>query len=289
MVSSELIVNKDGSIYHLHMFPEDLADHVILVGDPGRVSLVTSFFDTIEMRRSNREFVSNTGYYKGMRFTVLSTGIGTDNIDIVLNELDALANIDLGSGQPVPEKRKLMIVRIGTSGSLQKDIPLNTFLFSHIAIGFDGVLHFYSDTEGVRLPELEQAFIDEIPWPDMFNRPYAVKVSADLKQILTSAQTVSGITLSAPGFYGPQGRVLRLHLADGNLNSRLARFEWEGVRITNYEMESSALYGLSRMLGHEAATICGILANRATGEVNNDYIPVIKKLINYVLDKLAGT
>lgn len=288
MVSSELIINKDGSIYHLHLHPEDLADKVILVGDPGRVDLVSSFFDKTESRHKNREFVTATGRYKGVRITVLSTGIGTDNIDIVLNELDALVSLDLKTGKRLEKPGKLALVRIGTSGSLQKDIPLNTFLLSKTAIGFDGVLHFYADSDQVRNASLEDSLIKGVHWPESFNRPYAVEGSSDLISLLSSDLTVPGLTISAPGFYGPQGRVLRLPLEHQTLNEELAGFAWEGLRITNYEMESSALYGLSKMLGHRAATICAILANRATGEANNNYQPVIRNLIEYVLDKITN-
>lgn len=288
MTSSELIVNKDGSIYHLHLLPEEVAENVILVGDPGRVDLVSSFFDNVEVSKSNREFHTHTGTYKGKRISVISTGIGTDNIDIVLNELDALASLDLKTGISLPEPRKYNFIRIGTSGSLQADLTLNTFLLTRIALGMDGLLHFYNGSKSVRLTELENEVSQAVSWPTSFNRFYAVPASDSLAKMFESERTVSGITISAPGFYGPQGRKLRLNTAYPGLNQKLADFRWKGMRITNYEMESSGLYGLSRMLGHNAITLCAILANRATGKANNDYIPVIKDLIRYVLGQLVA-
>ncbi len=285
--SSELIINADGSIFHLHLKPEHLADTVILVGDPGRVELVASYFDEIELSISNREFVTKTGRYKGKRFSVLSTGIGTDNIDIVLNELDALVNIDLETRLPKSKHQALTIVRIGTSGSLQANIPVDSFLLSKKSIGFDGMLNFYARRDEVSDLEFEKAFKDAVNWNSKLASPYFVSSSEKLINLLDGDNMIQGITISANGFYGPQGRVLRLDTLDMDLNDKIEAFEYKGQKITNYEMESSAIAGLAALLGHEAVTVCAIIANRVNKDASKDYKPIIKNLIKTVLDKLS--
>ena len=265
--SSELITNEDGSIFHLHLLPEDLAHDVILVGDPGRVALIASHFDTVEVQKSNREFTTVTGTYDGHRLSVISTGIGPDNIDIVINELDALVNIDLKTQEIKEHKQSLNIIRIGTSGSVQADIPVNSFVISEKSIGCDGVLRFYADTQSVCNREFEEAFIRHCHWAGETARPYVVNASPALVNKLHSeGQTYKGITLTAVGFYGPQGRVLRLPLAMPGINDRITTFRHQNYKVTNYEMESAAITGLCNLLGHHAATICLIIANRITGE-----------------------
>ena len=285
--NSELILNPDGSIFHLHLKPDQIADTIILVGDPGRVELISNLFDQIEFTVRNREFVTSTGSYRGQRITVLSTGIGTDNIDIVINELDALANIDLSTRQIAKEHRTLRFVRIGTSGSLQADIPVNSWLVSRKSIGFDGMITFYAGREKACDMEFEAAFREFTQWHPDLPTPYVVDASDDLLMRFTGFKFIQGVNISAPGFYGPQGRVLRLPLAIPDLNDKLEDFGFGELKITNYEMESSAIYGLSRMLGHEALTICLIIANRVTREANESYHGEMEKLIRVVLDKLT--
>lgn len=285
IASSELIINSDGSIFHLHLRPEELADRVILVGDPGRVALVSSFFDKIEFERANREFVSTTGSYKGKRITVLSTGIGTDNIDIVVNELDALANICFETRKPKEEHRTLTLLRIGTSGALQPDIALGSFLFSTYSIGVDGLLNWYSGRERVTDVEMEQAFIEQTGWLPHLPTPYFAKGSERLFSLFKE-ESVGGMTVSAPGFYAPQGRVLRLPLAMSNMLERLESFRFGEMRIVNFEMEGSAISGLATLLGHEAATLSLVIANRHLKESNPDYAPLMDSLIQLSLEKL---
>jgi len=285
--SSELIINPDGSVFHLHLRPEHLADTVILVGDPGRVELVASFFDTIECTISNREFVTTTGTYKGKRFSALSTGIGTDNIDIVVNELDALVNIDLETRTPKKEHKSLNLVRIGTSGALQGFIPIDSFLLSNKSIGFDGMLNFYAERDNVSDLDFEEAFKDFVKWDAKLASPYVVPASKSLIDALDGEDMIQGVTISANGFYGPQGRVLRLQTLDPDLNDKIEKFEFNGEKITNYEMESSAIFGLSAMLGHNAAAVCAIIANRINKDASKDYKPTVKNLIQTVLDRLS--
>ena len=285
--SSELIINPDGSVFHLHLRPEHLADTVILVGDPGRVELVASFFDTIECTISNREFVTTTGTYKGKRFSALSTGIGTDNIDIVVNELDALVNIDLETRTPKKEHKSLNLVRIGTSGALQGFIPIDSFLLSNKSIGFDGMLNFYAERDNVSDLDFEEAFKDFVKWDAKLASPYIVPASKSLIDALDGEDMIQGVTISANGFYGPQGRVLRLQTLDPDLNDKIEKFEFNGEKITNYEMESSAIFGLSAMLGHNAAAVCAIIANRINKDASKDYKPTVKNLIQTVLDRLS--
>jgi len=285
--SSELIINPDGSVFHLHLRPEHLADTVILVGDPGRVELVASFFDTIECTISNREFVTTTGTYKGKRFSALSTGIGTDNIDIVVNELDALVNIDLETRTPKKEHKSLNLVRIGTSGALQGFIPIDSFLLSNKSIGFDGMLNFYAERDNVSDLDFEKAFKNFVKWDAKLASPYVVPASKSLIDALDGEDMIQGVTISANGFYGPQGRVLRLQTLDPDLNDKIEKFEFNGEKITNYEMESSAIFGLSAMLGHNAAAVCAIIANRINKDASKDYKPTVKNLIQTVLDRLS--
>ena len=284
---SELIINPDGSIFHLHIKPGQLAKRVILVGDLGRVEVVSSFFDEVLFEGSNREFVWKTGFFNKVKVTVLSTGIGTDNIDIVLNELDALVNIDFETRLPKEEKTSLQIVRIGTSGSLQEDLPVDSWILSERAIGFDGLLNFYANRDEVSELEFENSFVKHTSWQERLTAPYVVNADEELFEILNSDKTMSGVTISAPGFYGPQGRVLRLPLSDAKLNENISSFRFNNERITNFEMECSAIYGLSKLLGHQAATVCVIIANRWQGTYSENYREVVKKLVSYVLVKLT--
>ncbi len=284
--NSELILNSDGTLFHLHLKPENLAENIILVGDQARVDAVALFFDHIEFSTQNREFRTVTGSYKGTRITVLSTGIGTDNIDIVLNELDALVNFDLEKREIKKEKKSLTIIRVGTSGSLQHDLPLNSFVVSRKSIGFDGMLNFYANREQVCDLPFEKAFKQYTDWNEALPTPYVVDASQKLLSRFTHPEFILGVTISAPGFYGPQGRVLRLPLAIPDLNRRIEQFQFDGLKITNYEMESSAIYGLSKLLGHKALTICLIIANRIAGHANENYHPEMKILIEHVLNAL---
>ena len=284
---SELILNADGSIFHLHLKPGQIAKDVILVGDPGRVEMIADFFDEIEVRAQNREFVTVTGRYKGKRITVLSTGIGTDNIDIVINELDALVNIDLGTREIKAEKTSLNLIRIGTSGALQGDIPVDAFLVSRKAIGFDGLMNFYARREEIADIEFENAFKSYTNWNPLLASPYVVDCNEDLYNKITDGDFIPGITISAPGFYGPQGRELRLNIIDRQINDKIEAFRFNEMKITNYEMECSAIYGLSQLLGHQALTVCIIIANRISRDASSDYKPVMKRLVTKILDKLT--
>ena len=286
MAPSELMVNSDGSIFHLHIKPEQLADTVILVGDPARVQQISQFFSSIECRQQSREFFSTTGVYKGCRMTILSTGIGTDNIDIVVNELDALANIDLNARTVKPKHRSLRLVRIGTSGALQPDIPLGALLLSKISIGFDGLLNWYASRDSVSLLDYEEAFVRHMKWSDRWPAPYFVPNTPTLVDLFAPIST-SGMTISASGFYGPQGRVLRLPLHDPNLLEKIESFRYLDNRICNFEMEGSAIAGLSALLGHQAVTICLIIANRYKQQSNTSYASLMNSFIEKVLDKLS--
>lgn len=284
---SELIINDDGSVFHLHILPEDLADTVIMMGDPARVDAVAAHFDTIELTKQSREFRTVTGTYRGKRVTALSHGIGTDNIDIVMTELDALANIDFKTRLPKAEHRSLTILRIGTCGATQPDIPLGSYILSHVSIGFDGVLNWYKDGERIFLPDYEQAFVDHMNWPARFARPYFVRSGARIVERFRD-WTVKGMTVSAPGFYGPQGRSVRLALTVPDLIEKLECFSYDGFRVTNIEMESSALAGLAALLGHEAATVCLAIANRHVKASNPDYKPLMEQLLVRALDTLTA-
>ena len=285
--SSELIINDDGSVFHLHILPEDLADIVIMMGDPGRVSTIAEHFDTIELDKQSREFHTITGTYRGKRVTALSHGIGTDNIDIVMTELDALANIDFKTRLPKAEHRRLTLLRIGTCGAAQPDIPLGSYILSHISIGFDGVLNWYKDGEKIFLMDFENAFVKHMDWPARFARPYFVRSSEKIIERFRD-WTVKGMTVSAPGFYGPQGRSVRLELTVPNLIEKLESFSHEGYRVTNIEMESSALAGMAALLGHDAATVCLAIANRHVKESNPDYKPLMAQLLRRALDSLTA-
>lgn len=282
---SELIINDDGSIFHLHIKPNELADTVILLGDPGRVDLVSSFFETIEFTRSSREFVTVTGTYKGKRITVLSTGIGTDNIDIVLNELDALANIDFDTRKPKEEHKRLRIVRIGTTGAIQPDIPLGSYVLSHISIGCDGLLNWYQGREKVTIKDMEEAFIKHVGLLPTLPAPYFAQASSVLIDAFKDF-TIPGVTISSPGFYGPQGRILRLPLSMPDMVSRFESFRFNDYRITNFEMEGSAIAGLSTLLGHDAITVCCVIANRHLKDSEPNYKSLVKKLIELSLDRI---
>ena len=285
--SSELIINDDGSVFHLHILPEDLADIVIMMGDPGRVSTIAEHFDTIELDKSSREFHTITGTYHGKRVTAMSHGIGTDNIDIVMTELDALANVDFKTRLPKKEHRRLKILRIGTCGAAQPDIPLGSYILSHISIGFDGVVNWYKDGESIFLMDFENAFIKHMNWPERFAKPYFVRASQEIIDKF-SPWTVKGMTVSAPGFYGPQGRSVRLELTVPDLIEKLESFSYGGYRITNIEMESSALAGMAALLGHDAATVCLAIANRHVKESNPDYKPLMAQLLQKALDTLTA-
>lgn len=284
---SELILNPDGSIYHLNLRPEQVADTIILVGDPNRVPRVSAYFDTIEFSTQKREFCTHTGTYKGKRLTALSTGIGPDNIDIVINELDALFNIDLHTRKPKEQLTSLNIVRFGTSGSLQADIPVDSFVLSSHGLGMDNMLHAYKDAPKVREIAMEEAFMAHTQWNTDKGRPYIVGCGETLKQRLLTDKVFEGITGTAPGFYGPQGRMLRLPVQDPTLNDKLHSFNYKGYRMTNLEMETSAIYGLSKLLGHQAVSLNAIIANRAAGTFTKDTRKVVENLIVYGLEQLA--
>lgn len=286
LAEPDLIINNDGSVYHIALRPEDLAESVIVVGDPDRVADISDHFTRVEHKASNREFKSETGYYKGKRITALSTGIGTDNCDIVMHELDALANFDLKSRTPKPERRALQIIRIGTSGSIQPDVPVDSFGLSTHALGLDNLLYFYKDTPAILDKELTAAFARQTAWPSDLSKPYCVAGSTRLLEQFRP-YAVSGITATAPGFYGPQGRFLRLPLADPLMVSKLQQFRHNGHRIINFEMETSALYGLGALMGHEMMTICALIANRATGDYNGSHKKVVKDLIALVLETIT--
>ena len=285
---SELIINEDGSVFHLHVKPEQLADKIILVGDPGRVDTVASYFDTQECEVSNREFRTITGTYQGKRISVLSTGIGCDNIDIVMNELDVLANVDFQKRQEKEEHRTLEIVRIGTCGGLQPHTPIGTFLCSQKSIGFDGLLNFYAGRDEVCDLAFEMSFIRHMGWMANQCQPYPYVIDCDKEMMDRIAQDdmVRGVTISAGGFYGAQGRVLRLPLADPQQNEKIESFRHGNHCITNYEMESSALAGLAKLLGHKATTVCMVIANRYAKEMNTAYKNTIETLIQKVLDRI---
>ncbi len=282
-----MILNPDGSIYHLKLLPEQIADTIIVVGDQGRVAQVSGYFSRIDHKVQNREFLTHTGVYNGRRITAMSTGIGTDNIDIVINELDALANIDLVKRQAKDRHTGLRIVRLGTSGAVQPDIPVDTFVASAYGLGFDGLLNFYRIDENILEQKLSDAFMAHTSWDPKLPYPYIVAASASLLQSL-AGDLVSGITATANGFYGPQGRELRIPLAFPELNARIADFRSGGLRITNFEMETSALYALGKVLGHECLTICAIIANRVRKEYSEDYKQTIDRLIRQTLDRLTA-
>jgi|MDSW01.2.fsa_nt_gb uridine phosphorylase len=284
---SELIVTEQGRIYHLDLHPSEIADDIIIVGDQERVTQVSKHFDKIEHKISKREFITHTGFFKGKKITVLSTGIGTDNIDITLNELDALVNIDLKTKKIKKEHRSLNIVRIGTSGSLQEDIPVDSFVVSSHGLGFDGLLGFYKTDPEQEEIMLKKAFLSQVNWPNEANSPYFTIGNKTLIDHLGNGFT-KGITATANGFYGPQGRSLRLKTRVPELNEQLNQFKYNNLRITNFEMETSALYGLSAMLGHKACTVCAIIANRFKKEYSKDYKKTVNQLIEITLNRLVN-
>lgn len=285
--ASQLVLNEEGAMYHLNLHPDQIADDILLVGDPGRVAMVSAFFDKIEVKRENRELITHTGYFNGKRITVLSTGMGTDNIDIVVNELDALANIDLRTRMPKEKHKALNLIRLGTSGALQADIPVeDSYVATRYALGFDGLLYFYGKNEEVIHHDMTEAFINYMDYPADLPKPYVVEGSKTLFDRLADG-FFQGITATAPGFYGPQGRSLRLPLTYPEINEKIEHFRYGDWRICNFEMESSALYGLGKMLGHNCLTICVIAANRVTEKFAPDYHPYMKKLILNTLEKIA--
>lgn len=286
IASSELILNPDGSVYHLNLKPEHIAQDIIFVGDQNRVEKITQFFDSIEFSTQKREFKTQTGTFKGKRITVMSTGIGPDNIDIVMNELDALVNIDLTTREIKPELTSLNIVRIGTSGSLQADIPCDSFVMSQYGLGLDNMLRSYLIDE-VSEKNLEDAFIAQTNWDMQKGRPYVIKGSEILEKRIESNQIHKGFTGTAGGFYGPQGRVLRLNIQDPELNAKMDKFEYNGIKMTNLEMETGAIYGLGKLLGHQCLSLNAIIANRATGTFSDDPYKAVDELIAYTLEKLA--
>lgn len=283
---SELILNPDGSVYHLNLKPENLANTVIIVGDPKRSDMVSGFFERIEYSGQNRELRTHTGQYKGKRITVISTGMGTDNIDIVLNELDALVNVDLKTRMEKSKRKSLNIIRLGTSGALQEDIPVNSTILSLYGFGMDGLLNYYNVGDGVIEKELTHRLINEIQWPEKLSKPYLVKASPKLVKLFDDTELYRGITATAPGFYGPQGRVLRLPLAYPDLNEKLRNFSSDGLRILNFEMETSALYGLGKLLGHHTLTLCIAIASRTRHNFNQNYHKTVFDLTGFILDKL---
>lgn len=285
---TDLILNPDGSIYHLHLLPGDIAGTVILVGDPGRVKLVSDNFDSIEVQKENREFVCHTGLYKGKRITALSTGIGTDNIDIVLNELDALVNVDLDKREILPEKSVLRLIRLGTSGALHPDISAGAVILSKVSCGFDGLYHYYRDDKAICIPKITESFMAHTRWKESLPHPYFVSGSEKLVSLFQSEVDHSGITISTPGFYAPQVRGIRLQPFDVNLLDKIASFTFNGDRINNFEMESSALYALSSLMGHEAITMCVAIANRISLSFLEDYEPNVDRLIRMTLEKLVS-
>lgn len=286
--ASELILNPDGSIYHCNIRPEQLADLVITVGDPDRVSKISQYFDEIEFKNQKREIVVHTGSLNGKRMTVISTGMGTDNIDIVFSELDALANINLKTGEVKEDFKKLQFVRFGTSGALHADIPVDSYVLSSHGLGFDGLLYYYENSEPYRELTMEKAFQEYVNWDANKSNPYIVAGSRELHSKLNSEKTRSGITATAIGFYGPQGRYLRLKPSPSDINEILSSFEVNGQRITNFEMETSAIYGLSKMMGHEALSMNCIVANRALGEFSKDSHKSVEEMIQYGLEKLTN-
>lgn len=283
---SELVINEDGSAFHLHLRPGQLADRVILVGDPNRVTMIGTYLDKRELEVQSREFHTITGYYQGKRVSIVSHGIGCDNIDIVLTELDALANIDFQSRTVRPEFHQLLLVRIGTSGSLQADIPVGSYVVAQKSIGLDGVIYFYDGNERVRDLELEEALLRQLDWRIEGVRPYVVSADHSLVEQIAGNDFVRGMTIAANGFYGPQGRYLRLPLMDPALNGKIERFCFREARVTNYEMESSALAGLAALMGHRAMTVCCIIAGRVSKQMNTNYKDTMPDLIQKVLERI---
>lgn len=287
LAPSELILHPDGSIYHLHLKPGDVAPTIITVGDQDRVEMISNHFDTLEVSKQNREFKTHTGTYKGKRITVLSTGIGPDNIDIVFNELDALFNINFETRTVKEELTSLEIIRVGTSGTIQEDIALDTLLISEAAIGFDNLIRFYEGIEGITIPEFASSFLEQVPWDTNNAVPYCIKANKELLNLFSKDDFSQGITATNVGFYGPQGRSLRIPVFDSNLNEKLASFRFQGTQITNLEMETAAIYAMSSLLGHKAISCNAILANRVTGSFSPNPKETIERLILKVLHILT--
>lgn len=283
---TELITNRDGSIFHLNLLPEDISDKIIIVGDPGRVEMLASLLTDIRVRKENREFRTVTGNFEGSEITIISSGIGTDNIDILINELDALVNIDLMTGEIKENPVSLTLIRIGTSGGLRRDVPAGSCVLTETAIGFDGLIHFYEGYDWLLDNILSSVIADYLEWPDTLSFPYAVNASRELADLFQNENFIKGITVSTPGFYAPQGRRLRLETFDNEINKKLSEFSFMGRSICNYEMESSAIYGLSGLMGHKALTVCAVVGNRVTGEFINDYKPIIMDLAAKVMKKI---
>jgi uridine phosphorylase len=279
---TELITNKDGSIFHLNLLPGDISDKIIIVGDPGRVDMLASLMQEVRVRKENREFHTVTGTIDNSEITIISSGIGTDNIDILVNELDALVNIDLNTGLSNEDLVSLTFIRLGTSGGLRSDIPAGSCVLAETAIGFDGLLHFYEGYDWILDTGLSDALAEYLEWPDTLSYPYAVNANKELIELFRNENFIKGITISAPGFYAPQGRRLRLETFDNEINNKLSEFSYRGRTISNYEMESSAIYGLSGLLGHKALTICLVIGNRVNGEFVQDYKPLITDLAQKV-------
>ena len=287
MKNSELIINDDGSVYHIKLKPEHVADTVILVGDPGRVGRISKYFDDVEYKISNREFHTHTGTYKGKRLTVLATGIGCDNIDIVMTELDAAVNFDLSTCKPKAERKSLNLIRIGTSGALHEDVPVGSFVLASHGLGFEGLVYYYP----IEFSASEQVLMDEInnhlQWKKNLSKPYLIEASSDLVSLLQDGM-IKGITATASGFYGPQGRKVHLSPAMEDINSKLSSFQSGEHRIINFEMETSALYGMSKMLGHHCVTCCAVIANRSRQEYSDDHKAIVDRLIQTVLEKIVS-
>ena len=283
---TELITNRDGSIFHLNLLPGDISDKIVIVGDPGRVDMLSALLSNIRIKKENREFRTVTGTFENEEITIISSGIGTDNIDILINELDALVNIDLKTGIAKKEPESLTFIRLGTSGGIRSDIPTGSAVLTETAIGFDGLIHFYGEHDWILDTMLSSVLVEYLEWPDTISFPYAVNASKELVEAFSNEDFIKGITISAPGFYAPQGRKLRLDTFDDEINKKLAEFNYLGRHICNYEMESSAIYGLAQLLGHKALTICAVLGNRVSGEFINDYKPIIEDLAIKVLRQI---
>jgi len=283
---TELITNPDGSIFHLNLLPDDISDKIIIVGDPGRVDMLSSLLHDVRVRKENREFRTVTGTYDKGEITIISSGIGTDNIDILINELDALVNIDLNTGIVKEDPVSLTIVRLGTSGGLRTDVPAGSVVLTETAVGFDGLIHFYEGYDWILDNLLTSVLVEYLEWPDTLSFPYAVNANKELIECFGDENFIKGITISAPGFYAPQGRRLRLETFDNEINNKLSEFVYRGKTICNYEMESSAVYGLSGLLGHKAITLCVVIGNRVTGEFIGNYKPIIMEVAEKVMKKL---
>lgn len=283
---TELITNKDGSIFHLNLLPGDIAERIVIVGDPGRVDMLGNMLHDVRVRKENREFRTITGTFDTNEITLISSGIGTDNIDILVNELDALVNIDLNTGIVKEDPVSLTFIRLGTSGGLREDVPAGSCVLTETAIGFDGLLHFYEGYDWILDTRLSDLLVEYLEWPDTLSYPYAVNANKELIELFQNEGFKKGITISAPGFYAPQGRRLRLETFDNEINKKLSEFSFMGRTICNYEMESSAIYGLSSLLGHKALTVCLVIGNRVTGEFVNDYKPLMSDLAQKVFKLL---